>query len=92
LRGRIGDAHAVVLDINEQGGAPALDTNDGRDGVGVAMHVGQRFLDDAEDGQFKFFFEPAKAISDAEGHGDAAAVGEKFCVGIQRGNQTRLLQ
>jgi hypothetical protein len=58
----------------------------------MAVHVGERFLDDAKNRKLQAFLDPAKVIGDFSVHRNLRTFGEKCGVGMQCGNQSSLLQ
>ncbi len=60
--------------------------------MGVTVDVGQCFLDDPENDEFQFFFEPAKIFGNVDGDGDPAAFGEKLGIRSYRRGQARFFQ
>ena len=59
---------------------------------GMAMHVGQRFLHDAEDGGFTFAGQAAQVRGRFQFHRNVAAFGKFFDEPAQRGVQTHFVE
>jgi hypothetical protein len=85
-------ADAIVANFDGDEAGVAFNADRGRGGAGVTMNVGERFLNDAENGEFEFFFEAAEVFVDVDGDRDAAAFGEQFGVSADGSNQARFFK
>jgi hypothetical protein len=85
-------ADAIVADFDGDQAGVAFNADRGRGGAGVTMNVGERFLNDAENGEFEFFFEAAEVFVDVDGDRDAAAFGEQFGVSGDGSDQARFFK
>jgi hypothetical protein len=76
-------ADAVIAECQTNLRRRAIDGNCHRTSFGMAVHVGQRFLCDAEEGELDFLGKTLKITRDGEIHGDSAAFSEEPDVGTQ---------
>jgi hypothetical protein len=58
---------------------------------GAAVHVSERFLGDAEQGEFHFLGEALEIVGDGEIHHDAASLGEEPDVGTETDGKAGLV-
>ena len=61
-----GYARAIILNLQRDGGDFASQADHRRLGVGMAMNIGQTFLDDAKDGHFHIAGQSSKVVGNVQ--------------------------
>ena len=87
-----GQTFAPVANFEGQFAMLAGDADAGARAPGMAMHVGEGFLDDAEDGGFTFAGQAAQVRGQFQFHLNVAAFGKFFDEPAQRGAQTHFVE
>jgi hypothetical protein len=85
-------ADTIILYFDDDGMSVADDANGGGRGAGVAVDVGKGFLNDAEKGEFEFFFEASETIGNVHGDREAAPFSEELAVGSDSAGQAGFLE
>jgi hypothetical protein len=92
FRNILEDSYTIVLNFDGDGIRAALNANGRRAGLGVAVNVRERFLDDAKDGEFEFLFEAAKIVSDVNLNRGTTTLGEEFRVGTESDKESGFVE
>ncbi len=88
----LGNADAVVANIERHQAVGLGDADECILGAGVAMNVGERFLDDAEYGYFDFARHAGEAPGAFECDAETGTFGERADVTAERGAKAGLFE
>ena len=90
--GREMQAPAKVDDFESDGGVFLKQANPGGRATGMALNVGEAFLDDAEQGGFDRLGQAGELRAELEASVDAAAFAEPLEVFVERGDETEIIE
>jgi hypothetical protein len=88
----LGDTLAVVENLNNQAAIPLPDAYRRGGTAGMTVNIGEAFLNDSEDGEFRLAWEPIEIRRDLQFHFDFAALGKAIDEPAKRGGQTSHLK
>jgi hypothetical protein len=86
------DADAVIGDLERNGIGGLLDADDAIPGFGVAMNIGERFLDDAEQSDLQFAGHAFVVRGNLEADAKAGTIGEAADVSVERSGEARFFE